>query len=48
MKILVIMGSLRKANTYDTVQKIEQNHKKISNCEYEYIFLKDINLGLCK
>ena len=42
------MGSLRKANTYDTVQKIEQNHKKISNCEYEYIFLKDINLGLCK
>lgn len=48
MKILVIMGSLRKANTYSTVQKIEQLHKKISDCEYEYIFLKDINFCLCK
>jgi len=48
MKILVIMGSLRKANTYRTVQKIEQLHKEISDCEYEYIFLKDINFGLCK
>lgn len=47
-KILVIMGSLRKANTYRTVQKIEQLHKKIADCEYEYVFLKDINLGLCK
>ncbi|MEI8201324.1 MAG: flavodoxin family protein [Eubacteriales bacterium] len=48
MKILVIIGSLRKANTYRTVQKIEQLHKEISNCEYEYIFLKDINFNLCK
>ena len=48
MKILVIIGSLRKGNTYHTVQKVEQLHKKISDCEYEYIFLKDINFGLCK
>jgi len=48
MKILVIMGSLRKANTYRTVQKIEIVHQKIADCEYEYVFLKDINFGLCK
>ncbi|HEY5562844.1 MAG TPA: flavodoxin family protein [Clostridiaceae bacterium] len=48
MKILVIIGSPRKANTYHTVQKIEQLHKKISDCEYEYLFLKDINFDLCK
>lgn len=48
MKILVIIGSLRKANTFRTVQSIEQYHKKIADCEYEYLFLKDRNLGLCK
>lgn len=48
MKILVLIGSPRKANTYNTVQKIEQFHKKISDCEYEYLFLKDINFGICK
>ncbi|MGV8906947.1 MAG: flavodoxin family protein [Acetobacterium sp.] len=48
MKILVIVGSLRKANTYNTLKKIELYHKQISECEYEYLFLKDSNLGLCK
>ena len=48
MKILVIVGSLRKANTYNTLKKIEAFHKQISDCEYEYIFLKDIHFGLCK
>jgi len=48
MKILAIIGSPRKANTYHTVQKIEQYHHEISDCEYEYLFLKDINFGLCK
>lgn len=48
MKILVLIGSPHKGNTFNTVQKIEQLHKKVSNCEYEYLFLKDINLGLCK
>lgn len=42
------MGSLRKANTYHTIRKIEDLHKKLSDCEYEYIFLKDISFGLCK
>lgn len=48
MKILVIVGSLRKANTYNSLKKIEEFHKQIYDCQYEYIFLKDINLGLCK
>jgi multimeric flavodoxin WrbA len=48
MKILVIIGSPRKTNTYHIMQRFEQFHKKISDCEYEYLFLKDINLGLCK
>ena len=48
MKILVILGSLRKGNTYHTVQAIEKLHKKIDDCEYEYIFLKDLDFDLCK
>lgn len=48
MKILVILGSLRKKNTYDTVRKIEEYHKDYSNYEYEYLFLKDIDFKLCK
>lgn len=48
LKILVLVGSLRKSNTYNTVRKIEDIHKKKSVCEYEYIFLKDIDLKQCR
>lgn len=48
MKILVLIGSPRKANTYNTVRKIEQFHKQVLDCEYEYIFLKKTNLDICK
>lgn len=47
MKILVIIGSLRKRNTYDLAKMIEERHKQISECEYEYIVLKDMDLRLC-
>lgn len=47
MKILAIIGSPRKANTYNIAKRIEQYHKEITDCEYEYIFLKDINIGRC-
>lgn len=47
MKISAIIGSLRKQNTYDTVKMIETFHQQYANCEYEYIFLKDIDLNLC-
>ncbi|MBP7480031.1 MAG: flavodoxin family protein [Spirochaetaceae bacterium] len=48
MKILVIIGSLRKGNTYNIVKKIEAYHCQQYQCEYEYVFLKDINLQLCR
>lgn len=47
MKILVIVGSLRKLNTYNIAKMIEERHKQISDCEYEYIVLKDMDLKLC-
>lgn len=47
MKILAIIGSLRKQNTYNTVKKIEVYHKQLGECDYEYLFLKDANLKLC-
>lgn len=45
MKILVIMGSLRKKNTYQTVKKIENILS--DNYEFGYVFLKDANLQNC-
>jgi multimeric flavodoxin WrbA len=47
MRILVIIGSLRKGNTLETVRKIETYHKQRSDCEYEYLFLKQSDLKLC-
>lgn len=48
MKVLAIIGSLRKSNTFKTVKKIEEYHKKNSHIEYEYLFLKDVNLQQCR
>jgi multimeric flavodoxin WrbA len=45
---LAIIGSLRKANTYEIIRKIEIHHNDIYGCEYEYLFLKDANLKLCQ
>lgn len=47
MKILVIISSLRKKNTYNTVKKIEEIHKSEYECEYEYLFLKNQSLLPC-
>lgn len=47
MKSLVIISSLRKKNTYNTLKKIEEIHKEIFPCDYEYLFLKDANLKTC-
>lgn len=46
MKVLVIMGSLRKRNTYQTVKKIENILS--DNYEFEYVFLNEQNLKNCK
>jgi len=46
MKVLVIMGSLRKKNTYQTVKKIENILS--GNYEFEYVFLNEQDLKNCK
>lgn len=48
MKILAIMGSWRKGNTYHAVRRIEENMNKTGNVDFEYLFLKDVNLAACK
>lgn len=48
MKILAIMGSARKGNTYRAVQRIEENMKKHGDVDFEYLFLKDQNLEACR
>jgi Multimeric flavodoxin WrbA len=48
MKILVIMGSPRKGNTYRAVKKIEESMQSMGNVEFEYFMLKDANLSQCR
>ena len=48
MKILAIMGSpKKKGNTYELTRKVEENMKKLGAVEFEYVFLKDLNLESC-
>jgi multimeric flavodoxin WrbA len=47
-KVLAIMGSPRKmGNTYNVTKLVEDQMKLLSNIEFEYIFLKDMDLGIC-
>ncbi|MGE5473735.1 MAG: NAD(P)H-dependent oxidoreductase, partial [Ignavibacteriales bacterium] len=47
MKILVIMGSPRKGNTYRATKKIEEFMQSLGNVEFEYIMLRDAGLSQC-
>jgi multimeric flavodoxin WrbA len=47
MKILAIIGSTRKGNSYETTQLIEEKMKKKGNVDFEYLFLKDLGFGQC-
>ena len=47
MKILGILGSPRKKNTYKVLQIYEKKFKE-RGVEFEYLFLKDYQLGFCK
>jgi multimeric flavodoxin WrbA len=47
MKILAIIGSPRKGNTYKVVQLIEKRMKELGEIDFEYLFLKDISLKSC-
>lgn len=48
MRILAIMGSpKKKGNTYELTKKVEKNLKQYGKVEFEYVFLKDLNLKTC-
>lgn len=47
MKILVIMGSPHKGNTYQAAKKIEQSIQAMGEVEFEYLMLKEANLSQC-
>ena len=48
MKILAIIGSPRKQNTYSLVKIFEKRLKLINEIDFEYLFLKEYNIGICK
>jgi multimeric flavodoxin WrbA len=49
MKILVIIGSPQgKGSGYRVVTDIERQMKRMGDVDFEYLFLKDANLGLCR
>ena len=47
-KVLAIMGSPRKGRTYKVVQMFEKELKKYDETEFEYVFLKDMDLQMCR
>jgi multimeric flavodoxin WrbA len=47
MKILAIMGSPRKGNSYKLTSLIEDRVKKRGGIDFEYLFLKDTELANC-
>jgi multimeric flavodoxin WrbA len=47
LKILAIISSPRKKNTYNAIKTIETIHNEKSDCEYEYLFLKNVDLKNC-
>lgn len=47
MKVLAVIGSPRKGETYNVVKMLEECLKAFGEVEFEYLFLKDINLSGC-
>jgi len=48
MKILAVMGSPRKSgNTYQVTRQVEERMKQLGAVEFEYVFLKDLDLRPC-
>ena len=48
MKVLVIMGSPRKGNTFHAAEQIREILKSHGTLEFEYLWLRDENLGFCR
>jgi multimeric flavodoxin WrbA len=48
MKILAIMGSPRKGDSYQVTRRVESRMKALGDVEFEYVFLKDIDIKPCR
>jgi len=48
MKILVIMGSPRKGNTYHAAERIRESMQEKAPVEWEYVMLRDLHLEPCR
>lgn len=48
MKVLVIMGSPRKGNTFRAAQRIEETMRSLGDVEFEYLMLRDVRLEPCR
>jgi multimeric flavodoxin WrbA len=47
-KVLVIMGSPRKGNSYAACEAIRKKMESMIQCDFEYLWLKDANLLPCR
>ncbi len=47
MKVLVIMGSPRKGNTFRAAVAIQESMKEWGDVTFEYLMLRDMDLGHC-
>lgn len=47
MHCLVIHGSFRKGNTYKVTTAVMEHMKKLGECTFEEVFLKDMDLQFC-
>ncbi len=48
MKVLAVIGSPRKGDTLKAVKKFEEKLSSLGHIEFNYIFLKDLNLKPCR
>jgi multimeric flavodoxin WrbA len=48
MKIVVLMGSPRKGNTFRACEEFREHLQKICPAEFEYVWLKDAHIEPCK
>jgi len=48
MKILAILGSPRMGDSYQIARRLESKLKELGQVEFEYVFLKDIDIQPCR
>ncbi len=48
MKIVIVNGSVKKGATYESLKHIEKTLTAHGNYEFEYIHMKDLEIGFCK